>query len=340
MLTIDGSRGEGGGQILRSSLALSMVTGQPFRIHSIRAGRQRPGLLRQHLTAVAAATAVCNAEVTGATAGSRELEFRPGPCSGGDYQLSVGTAGSTTLVLQTVIPALLVAERPSTLVIEGGTHNPLAPPFEFFSQSYLPLVNRLGPQATAVLERPGFYPAGGGKIRLHIRPAAKLESFDLLTRGPIRSTQATALVAHIPREVAEREIQTLKNLLPWDQSCFSIETRSDSLGPGNVISISIESDIVRETFTGFGERGVRAESIAEGVAREALLYVARDIPIGTHLADQWVLLLALCGHGSFRTLEPSLHTQTQFDVIRAFLDLGCDLHDEGKGSFRIVVGSR
>ena len=142
MLTIDGSFGEGGGQILRTSLALSLVTGKPFRIGNIRAGRKNPGLLRQHLTAVNAATEISRAEVTGAAIGSRELTFAPGSVVSGNYAFAVGTAGSTTLVLQTVLPALLVASGKSKLILEGGTHNPFAPPFDFLEKAFLPLVNR------------------------------------------------------------------------------------------------------------------------------------------------------------------------------------------------------
>ncbi len=171
VLTIDGADGEGGGQILRTSLALSLVTGIPFRIERLRAGRPRPGLLRQHLTAAHAAAEVGQVQVTGAALGSLSLTFVPGRVTPGTYSFSVGTAGSTTLVLQTVLPALLLASEPSTLTLAGGTHNPFAPPFDFLAQAYLPLVNRMGPQVTATLERPGFYPAGGGTCQITIAPA-------------------------------------------------------------------------------------------------------------------------------------------------------------------------
>ena len=174
MLTIDGSFGEGGGQILRTALALSLVTGRECRLEKIRAGREKPGLLHQHLAAVNAAAAISRADVEGATLGSRELIFRPNGIAPGEYTFSVGTAGSATLVLQTVFPALLTATGSSGLVLEGGTHNPLAPPFEFVAKSFLPLINRLGPTVRAKLDRHGFYPAGGGKIRVTIEPAATL----------------------------------------------------------------------------------------------------------------------------------------------------------------------
>jgi len=164
MITIDGSQGEGGGQILRSSLALSLVTGKPFSMEKIRAGREKPGLLRQHLTAVKAAAEVSRAQVEGNSIGSKTLFFVPGEIKAGSYRWAVGTAGSATLVLQTVLPCLLTADKTSNLILEGGTHNPYAPPYDFLAQAFLPVVNRMGPKASCSLERPGFYPAGGGKF--------------------------------------------------------------------------------------------------------------------------------------------------------------------------------
>src|SRR5688572_17114432 len=174
MLIIDGSFGEGGGQILRTSLALSLITGRPFRIEKIRANREKPGLMRQHLTAVKAAGKIGQAEVEGAFIGAKELTFAPGEVVPGDYSFAVGTAGSATLVLQTVLPALITASKPSTLRLEGGTHNPYAPPFDFLARVFLPIVNRMGPNIEATLLRPGFYPAGGGKVNFTIEPAEKL----------------------------------------------------------------------------------------------------------------------------------------------------------------------
>jgi RNA 3'-terminal phosphate cyclase (ATP) len=185
LVRIDGSAGEGGGQILRSALALALATGRPFEITNIRAGRKKPGLLRQHLTAVTAAAAVSGTQAPGARLGAGELRFTPGAIAPGEYRFAVGTAGSTTLVLQTVLPPLLVARGPSTLILEGGTHNPYAPPFDFLAKAFLPLVARMGPRVEAVLERPGFYPAGGGCIRVRVEPAPRLERLDLLERGEI-----------------------------------------------------------------------------------------------------------------------------------------------------------
>src|SRR5262245_12662687 len=183
MIVIDGSEGEGG----RTSLALSLVTGQPFRIERIRAKRQKPGLLRQHLTAVEAAKAVGCAEVAGAEMKSQTLEFRPGAVAPGNYRFAVGTAGSAKLVLQDVLPALLTASGRSTLTLEGGTHNPLAPLFDFVARSFMPLIHKMGPSVELALQAPGFYPAGGGRFHARIEPAKRLSPLALNERGVIQS---------------------------------------------------------------------------------------------------------------------------------------------------------
>jgi RNA 3'-terminal phosphate cyclase (ATP) len=340
MLTVDGSRGEGGGQILRTALALSLVTGTPFRIDNIRAGRQRPGLLRQHLTAVEAARAVSMAGVIGATVGSKELTFSPGRCRGGTYSFSIGTAGSTTLVLQTILPGLLTASEPSVVSIEGGTHNPHSPPYEFLERAYLPLVAKLGARVVSELERPGYYPAGGGKLRVNIEPAKALTRIDIIERGAVLTQKATATVANLPRDIAQREISTLRQELGWDGSLCEVITRRDSPGPGNVVSVEIESEHIREVFTSFGERGIRAEAVAQRVAAEVRDYLAHDVPVGRHLADQLVLLLAMSGGGSFRTLAPTSHTTTQLELVPQFLEVACRCAEQSSGVFRIDISAR
>jgi RNA 3'-terminal phosphate cyclase (ATP) len=313
-----------------------LCTGVPFRIENIRGGRPRPGLLRQHLTAVEAATEIGQAETSGAAVGARSLSFAPRTVRPGDYAFSVGTAGSATLVLETVLPALMTADEPSTIVVEGGTHNPASPPFDFLARSFLPLVGQLGPRCHAVLERPGFYPAGGGRMRVAIAPAA-LQPLTLDSRGESRGRTAKAVVANLPRKIAERELVRLQHRLQWDARAFAIEERPDSPGPGNVVLVEVASEHLTEVFTGFGEKMVRAETVADHVADETLAYLATDVPVGVHLADQLVLLLALAGSGSFRTLAPSRHTRTQFGVIERFLGRQATAHDEGTGAWRITV---
>jgi len=339
MLVIDGSHGEGGGQILRTSLALSLVTGTPFRIEKIRAGRSRPGLQRQHLTAVLAASQVGNATTDGAALGSQELVFRPGKVVPGSYVFDVGSAGSATLVLQTVLPPLLVAGEASTLTLAGGTHNPHAPPFDFLERAFLPLVNRMGAQVEAVLERPGFYPVGGGRFHVSIMPGLGASRLDLPERGEICARRARAIVAHLPRHIAEREVAVIGEQLGWDSSCLATEEAGYSLGPGNVVILEIGSEHVTEVFTGFGEKGVRAEAVAHQVADAARDYLAADVPVGEHLADQLLLPMALAGGGSFRTVAPTLHTKTNSDVIRRFLDAPVTMTEEAGDHWWIRVGN-
>ncbi len=329
MITIDGSFGEGGGQILRTALGLSLVTGQPFRIEKVRAGRRNPGLLRQHLTAVKAAAKIGQAEVTGANIGSTQLTFTPGRVSHGDYQFAVGTAGSATLVFQTILPALLISadgDQKTNLTLEGGTHNPYAPPFDFLARAFLPLLERMGPRFEARLERYGFYPAGGGRIDITIKPATRLEPIELNERGKILNRRATALVAHLPRSIAERELGVIHRKLSWPQKWLNAESVTNSSGPGNIVTLEIESENVTEVLTGFGERSVAAEAVADQAVIAARRYLASDVAAGEYLADQLLLPLALARGGSFTTVPLSRHTTTNIEIIRKFLDV--EIHAE------------
>ena len=321
MITIDGSFGEGGGQILRTSLALSLVTGKPFRIENVRAGRKKTGLLRQHLTAVNAAASIGQAEVTGASIGSTLLTIAPSKIMHGDYHFAVGTAGSTTLVLQTVLPALLIADGPTKLSIEGGTHNPFAPPFNFLTMAFLPLLARMGVNVAVYLDRYGFYPAGGGRIELTISPTGKLLPLVLESRGELRSRLARAVLANLPRKIGERELAIVKKKLSWPTEFLTIEQVNNTNGPGNIVSIEIGCEHITEVFTGFGEKGVPAEEVADQAVQHARRYLAADVAVGEYLADQLLVPMALAGNGSFTTLPPSRHTTTNIEIIRKFLDV-------------------
>jgi RNA 3'-terminal phosphate cyclase (ATP) len=335
MLTIDGSQGEGGGQILRSALALSLVTGQPFRIDKIRAGRRRPGLLRQHLTAVQAAAQIGQAGVCGASSRSARLDFTPGEVVPGEYHFDVGTAGSTTLVLQTVLPALLTATGPSRLSFAGGTHNPFAPPFDFLQRTFLPVIERMGPRVAAVLEAPGFYPAGGGRFHVTVEPVARLARCELMERGGVRRVSARAIVANLPRHIAERELGVVERKLGWPGACLRVEEVSGSPGPGNVLLIEVACEQAVEVFCAFGERGVRAELVAEKAVVEARRYLDADVPVGEYLADQLLLPVGLAGGGAFKTLPLSLHARTNIDVLKMFLS--CDVRVEPAGNEACIV---
>jgi len=337
MIIIDGSFGEGGGQILRTSLALSLVTGKPFRIENIRANRKKPGLINQHLTAVNAAAKISLAEVQGNTIGSKELSFSPKTVKPGRYHFAVGTAGSSTLVLQTILPALLTAESKSDLVLEGGTHNPLAPSFDFLAMAFLPVINRMGPKVAATLERPGFYPAGGGRFSISIEPADALSRVDLLTRGKIKQRMAKALVARLPKHIGDREIKVIRDKLSWDRHCLHVEEVQDSHGPGNVLTVTIEWEHITEVFSGFGERGVPAEKVARRTVREIREYLDTEVPVGRHLADQLIIPMALAGGGKFRTLPPTQHTMTNIEVVRQFLDVDIPVIQLNKNVWEIEL---
>lgn len=340
MIHIDGSQGEGGGQILRTSLGLSLVTGTPFTIENIRAGRKKPGLMRQHLTAVNAAVEVGVAEVTGAALNSQTLTFRPTTIRGGTYRFAVGTAGSCTLVLQTVLPALLLADEPSDLVLEGGTHNPFAPPFDFLQQAFLPLLRRMGANVTATLEAPGFYPAGGGRFTVQIEPVKALKPLELLERGNIVARRAVARAAQIPRSVGEREVQVLSEKLGWEQGALAVEVVEHSRGPGNILVAQIESEQVTEVFTGFGEKGVKAKHVARDVVNEVRAYLAAGVPVGPHLADQLLIPLALAGGGRFRTLPLTRHTETNIEMVQKFLEVGINVNRIDDNNCEVVIGDR
>jgi RNA 3'-terminal phosphate cyclase (ATP) len=326
MLTIDGSQGEGGGQILRSALALSLVSGTPFRIERIRAGRARPGLMRQHLTALQAAAAVGEAEVDGAAIGAQAVVFRPKRVRAGAYRFAVGTAGSAALVLQTILLPLVVAGADSTLTLEGGTHNPHAPPFDFLAAAFLPLLRRMGAGVEARLERAGFYPAGGGRMRVDVAPRTGLRPLTLLERGALHQRRARAMLSRLPRQIGDRELAVVRARLGWaDDELEVVVLGEDMAGPGNVLLLELQSEHVTEVFTGFGEVGVRAEAVAERAVAEARRYLAADVPVGPYLADQLLLPVALAGSGAYRTLPPTRHTTTNVEVIRRFLDVRIDV---------------
>jgi len=337
MIPIDGSQGEGGGQVLRTALGLSLVTGKGFRIERIRARRPKPGLRRQHLTAVLAAAEVGQAEIEGAELDSRELVFVPGQVRPGEFRFDVGTAGSTTLVLQTVLPALMIAEGPSQVHLKGGTHNIHAPPVDFLQKSFLPILARMGSDVQLTLERAGFYPAGGGSVLADIRPAARLRPIELVERGRTLRRTASAVVARLPMHIAEREVDVVRRRMSWPAE--SVSTRAvDSAGPGNVVTVEIESEHVTEVVTGFGQRGVPAEKVAAGAVREARRYLKAGVPVGEHLADQLLIPMSLAGGGAFRTLEPSSHTTTNIETLGRFLDVSIRTERVDRDVWQVTVG--
>ena len=337
MFSIDGSFGEGGGQIIRSSLALSLITGKPFRVYNVRAGRDKPGLRRQHLTAVLAAAEVGRARVDGAHVGSREFTFVPAEVTPGEYSFPIGTAGSTTLVIQTILPPLMLAGGPSVVTLEGGTHNVHAPPFEFLEKTFLPLVNRTGPRASIELVRYGFYPPGGGRLDVLIEPPSTPRRLDIVGMGEVRRRRARALVVKLAPSVGERALEVVRRKLGWEGEELRLETSSDALSPNVVLTLEVESANLTEVFTGVGERGVRVEAIAERVCDEATRYMATAAPVGEHLADQLLIPLALAGGGSYVTGPLSPHTTTNMEIVKMFLPVEIRTEQTAGGAWKIDI---
>lgn len=317
MIEIDGSRGEGGGQILRTSLSLAAITGSPVKLTRIRAHRAKPGLQRQHLACVAAAAAICDAEVRGAAVGATELELVPKTIRNGDWTFAIGTAGSCGLVFQTVLMPLLGAPGPSRVVIEGGTHNSMAPPFEFLARAFLPVIAKMGGRVTLTLDRHGFYPAGGGRLIAQIEPG-KLAPLELVEGGEVVRRTARAIVAKLPSHVGERELGVVRRELDWPGGTVE---EVDSHGPGNILILEAAREHVTEVVTGVGEKGLPAERVADRATREMAVYLDSGAPVGVHLADQLMLPGAIAGRARYRTLPLSQHSRTNLDTIRLFMDL-------------------
>lgn len=321
LIELDGAQGEGGGQILRTALTLSMCTGYPLRLHNIRAKRQSPGLMRQHLTAVQAAAAISGAEVEGDNVGSTRLSFSPGKVQGGNYSFSIGTAGSCTLVLQTVLPALLMAGQDSHITLSGGTHNSMSPPFHFLHRAFIPLLNRMGAKVDLQLNRFGFYPAGGGEITAAITAGEMLAPLYLESRGARINAYAESFFAGLPAHIPERELATVKQRMSWGDEQLFMRGLDKKQGPGNALLITLEHEQVTEVFTGFAEKSISAETVANRAVQAALDYIASDAVVSGFLADQLLLPMALAGGGSFTATDWSLHAATNAEVIQRFLDV-------------------
>ena len=337
MITIDGSEGEGGGQVLRYSAALSLLTNEPFTIHNIRGGRAKPGLMRQHVTALEAACAIGGAECSGLTVGASELTFRPGSVTPGEYHFAVGTAGSTGLVLQTVLVPLMLADEPSKLVIEGGTHAMAAPPFEFLQKTLLPVLERMGPRISITLERHGFFPRGGGRIVLDIDPAP-LRPIECVTRGAFKAGKVEALVAGIPFDIADRELKAARKVLAeWPDEAFAPVQLPAENGPGNALLMEAEFEHVTEVMSGFGKLGVPAERLAKTAAKRMAGYLASQAFAGPYLQDQLLLPFAMAGRGAFTTVKLSEHTRTAVNLIERFSGRGFRFSETTDGAHHAEV---
>ncbi|MBM5459048.1 RNA 3'-terminal phosphate cyclase [Pseudomonas sp. P66] len=338
LLLIDGSNG--GGQVLRTALSLSMITGRAFRMKGVRAQRSRPGLLRQHLTAVRAAAEICSAETLGAELNSMEIEFRPGRVKAGAYSFAIGTAGSTLLVLQTLLPALLRADGQSTVRIAGGTHNPSAPPFEFIQNAWLPLIRKMGAKVEVALLKHGFVPAGGGLVEATIQSSA-FKPLELVSGsdGPAEIVTAGALVSAIPVSVGSRELDWVASRLSLERRYLTVTDLGDQAGPGNAVSITATRGGVTNVFTSIGKERMRAEQVADAAVGEFRDWAQSNASFGNQLADQLMLPMALAGAGRLTTARLSNHIRTNAAVIEQFLPVEVGI-SSGNNQVWIDVGRR
>lgn len=332
-IQLDGS--SGGGQMLRTALSLAMVTGRPFRMTNIRGKRSRPGLLRQHLTCVKAACEVSDGTADGADIGSTELVFRAGKVRGGSYQFAIGTAGSTTLLFQTLLPALWTAGETSTLRLEGGTHNPLAPPFDFIERVFLHSLEKIGPRAEVSLESAGFAPAGGGVFHATVHPCEKLLPFELMTRAEEGKSRIRVLYRHLPLSIPGRMLDAALEVLPCKDA--AVESREPGAGVGICCLVESEFGEVREMTSTFGEKGKTAERVGHHAAKSMENYLGAGVPVGRHLADQLLLPMALAGEGRFATMSLDEHVPTNISVIEKFLEVKFHVREEERGKKVVEV---
>jgi RNA 3'-terminal phosphate cyclase (ATP) len=336
MLVIDGSQGEGGGQILRTALTMAMVTGTDIRIENIRAGRKKSGLMRQHLACVKAAQVISEAKVSGAEVGATAIIFKPKTIKAGDYHFAVGTAGSTMLIFQTVLPALALADGQSRLSFEGGTHNIFAPSFDFIDITYLPQLRKMGIRVETELVRHGFYPQGGGQWQATITPVDRIGTLVLLDAGTLMATEAVVTSANIPSHIAARELGEIARQCNWPQKVLRTE-RVECVGSGNIVSMRLHHTHCSEVVESVGQKGVSAEKVAKRAVQAVRRYQSANVPVGEHLADQLLLPIALGEGGVFRTLKPSRHTYTNRDVIALFTERRITFDELDKDRWEIRV---
>lgn len=348
LLTLDGSHGEGGGQILRTALTLSLLTGRPFRVIKVRANRDKPGLRPQHLTAVNAAAELGGADVTGAAVGARELTFRPSAYEPRDLDIDIGTAGATALVLQTLhLPLALRCEGPVRVALSGGTFNTRAPSWPFLSTTWRAYLAALGAPIELTMPRAGFYPRGGGRLEARIEPAA-LRPLNLTRRGPLLRVTGTAGVSRLNPDIAARmRDRALRRL---DEAGLAADVAIDLVdwdapSPGAAVRLTAEYGgepaAAPATFVGLGERGKPAEAVADEAVDELLAYASADGgAVDPHSADQILIPLSLAaGSSEYTVSEVTEHLRTNARTVRAFLDRPIAVEEPGPGvPGRVAVG--
>lgn len=333
MLNINGE--DGGGQILRSALTLSMITGQGFRMVNIRGRRSKPGLMRQHLTCVKAAVEISGGAVSGAEMHSRELVFKPGRVTAGEYVFRIGSAGSTTLLFQTVLGALFFADGVSSVEIHGGTHNPMAPSADFIERAFLPQLRSMGAVVSLECVRYGFAPAGGGCIRAEIHPLDRLEGISILERGELVSQEVECVIGNVRDAVAEKEVEMVKGSLGWPEESFSIVKCDDVDGSGNALFIEEVYENMVIHITGLGAMNKSAGRVAGEAVKGYETFIQSKWTVCPRLADQLLLPMALAGSGELTCQSVTNHIRTNMKLIEQFLDQRFELDERESG--RVVI---
>lgn len=341
MLELDGSQGEGGGQILRTSLALSLITQTPFHLVNVRAGRSKPGLQPQHLASVRAAATIGSARLRGDSIGSQDLTFDPGPVAPGRYRFAIGTAGATSLVLHTIyLPLAYHARQPSEIEIQGGTHVSTSPCFHFLDVTWRRYLEQLGFRLSLRMGRPGYYPRGGGEVSAILQPIERIRPLRLLSRGPMERVTGVSAVAGLPDHIAQRQARRATTRLTQRGLHVSIDTEQWEGGPASVLLLRFESSPVPVLFGALGARGKPAEAVADEAVDQALTWWDSGAPVDAHSADQLVLPLALAdGPSELKVAEVTRHLVTNIGVIRQFLprEISCDGEHGAAGVVRIAA---
>lgn len=325
LIQIDGSHGEGGGQILRTALALSAILGKPFAIFNIRSKRKNPGLQAQHLESVKALARITEAQTEGVELGSQRITFIPEKIVPGDYHFEVRTAGSATLLLQAIFMPLCFSKGISNVTLIGGTHVPWSPSFHYFSEVLLPTLKKIGVSAGAAIEKWGFYPKGGGRIRLKINPVQELKPMSLVDRGALKKIRGISAISNLPGYVAERQKEQALMRIQREFQMHGEITILDNVssrGPGSFLFLLAEYENVIAGFSSLGVRGKPTEKVAEEAVDSLKDYLESDGCIDPYLADQLVPFMALVkGNSSFTTTRITEHLLTSLRVIRHFLDV-------------------
>jgi len=319
--------GEGGGQVLRTALALAILTQTPIHLYNVRAGRKKPGLQPQHLKAVEAAAAICGGQARGAALNSRELFFMPGEVHAGRYRFDIGTAGSAPLVLQTIFLPLARAQGSSTVTITGGTHVPHSPCYHYLERQWLPTLQKLGLWARLSLEQAGFYPQGGGTITAQIRPVRAIAPLEQMERGRLLRVRGVTAVANLDPDIAKRQkLQALRRLEPLCRDSKIETIQLTSPGKGSLLLVQGEFEQATCCYFGLGAIGKRAEQVADEAVDAFNAFLASGGAVDEYLADQLILPLALAAAGSrFRTARVTRHLLTQAALVPLFLPVRVEI---------------